>query len=124
VASLYGPGMDGASSKADLFRSTFMLSMLIGASATWLVTASSQFVGRPTIIDGCGPHAAIASIGVSRGPAGAAATAAFTALGLGAAARTGGGTAAPSEGIFIRPPHFLHRAIRPASFSSTSKGAA
>jgi hypothetical protein len=120
-ASLQGPGMDGSSMSEGLFPSLRKLSMLIGAKATWLFTASSQLIGRPAASEGWGRVATAAAMGVRRGPAGAAAA---IARGRGAAARPGTASDAPSEGIFIRPPQFLHRPARPANRSSTSKGAA
>ena len=98
-----------------------MSCMLIGARPTWLVTASSQFVGRPAAIDGWGLEAAAAATGVNRGPAAAAASRGCCRPGLPAAA---GAATAPFEGIFIRPPQSLQRPARPASRSSTSNGEA
>ena len=120
ASSLYGPAIDFSSAHAAMppgSRFIFTSCMLIGARPTWLVTASSQFVGRPAAIEGWGLEGAETATGVSLGPAAGA----VAVLGLPAAA---GAWTAPFEGIFIRPPQFLQRPARPASRSSTSNGEA
>jgi len=44
--------MDGSSIGEGLFPSPLKPSMLIGARATWLFTASSQLIGRPAASEG------------------------------------------------------------------------
>jgi hypothetical protein len=44
--------MDGSSIGEGLFPSPRKLSMLMGARATWLFTASSQLIGRPAASEG------------------------------------------------------------------------
>jgi len=65
--------MDGSSIGEGLFPSPRKLSMLMGARATWLFTASSQLIGRPAASENWGWEGAMGAMGLSRGPFGAAA---------------------------------------------------